>query len=136
QMRLPTPLVNWVEHFMTERSIQLAFDGQKEDLVPVETGIPQGSPVSPILFLIYLKPLFDVLEVKHPNLQFLSYIDDVAVIAIGRSLSWNVEELEIAARTFFQWTSSNAVAFDESKSELLHFNRARSTEESNKKVIK
>src|SRR5690606_16903408 len=93
---------------MTERSIQLAFDGHKEDLVPVETGIPQGSPVSPILFLIYLKPLFDVLEVKHPNLQFPSYIDDVAVIAIGRSLSWNVEELESAARTIFQWASSRS----------------------------
>src|SRR5690606_24034864 len=105
QMGLPTPLVNWVEHFMTERSIQLAFDGQKEDLVPVETGIPQGSPVFPILFLIYLKPLFDILEVKHPNLQFPSYIDYVAVILIGRSLSWNVEELESAARTIFQWTS-------------------------------
>src|SRR5690606_10998467 len=60
----------------------------------------------------------------------------VAVIAIGRSLSWNVEELESAPRTIFQWASSDAVAFEDSKSELLHFTRARSTAESNKKVIR
>src|SRR5690606_25990012 len=129
QMRMPTTLVHWVEHFMTERSIQLAFDGQQEELVSVETGIPQGSPVSPILFLIYLKPLFDKLEKKHPNLQFPSYIDDVAIIATSRTLAINVKELNSAARTVFQWAERNAVAFDDSKSELLHFTRSRSTAE-------
>src|SRR5690606_13590753 len=96
QMRIPTPLVHWVEHFMTERSIQLAFDGQREGMVPVDTGIPQGSPVSPILFLIYLKPLFDVLEKKHPTLQFPSYINDVGIISTGRTLTANVRELNSA----------------------------------------
>src|SRR5690606_25626385 len=112
QMRILTPLVHWVEHFITERSIQLVFYGQQEELVPVETGIPQGSPVSPVLFLIYLKPLFDTLEKKHPNLQFPSYIDDVAVIATGRTLAVNVKELDSAARTVFQWAERNEVAFD------------------------
>src|SRR5690606_653438 len=130
QMRIPTPLVHWVEHFMTERSIQLAFDGQREGMVPVDTGIPQGSPVSPILFLIYLKPLFDVLEKKHPTLQFPSYINDVGIISTGRTLTTNVRELNSAAKTVFQWAERNAVAFDDSKSELLHFTRSRNTAES------
>src|SRR5690606_6507097 len=126
--------VLWVEHFMTKRSIQLAFDGQQKELVSVETGIPQGSPVLPVLFLIYLKPLFDTLEKEHPNLQFSSYIDDVAIIATNRTLAVNVRELNSAARTVFQWAEQNAVAFDDSKSELLHFTRSRSTAESEKQV--
>src|SRR5690606_18593895 len=91
------------------------FDGQMEKLQSVETGIPQGSPVSPVLFLIYLKPLFDKLEEKHPNLQFPSYIDDVAIVAKNKNLSLNVRDLEEASNTVFQWAGSNAVAFDDAK---------------------
>src|SRR5690606_29066197 len=88
-----------------------------------------------VLFLIYLKPLFDTLEKEHPNLQFSSYIDDVAIIATNRTLAVNVRELNNAARTVFQWAEQNAVAFDDSKSELIHFTRSRSTAESDKQVI-
>ena len=47
---------------MTMRLVSLAFDGQIESQKPVETGIPQGSPTSPILFLLYLAPLFKLLD--------------------------------------------------------------------------
>src|SRR5690606_341659 len=55
EMGLPTQLVKWTDHFMIGRRIGLAFDGEEEDLHAVETGIPQGSPTSPILFIIYLQ---------------------------------------------------------------------------------
>src|SRR5690349_17351074 len=136
QMRLPSPMVNWVEQFMSKRTIQMAFDGQMEGLEAVETGIPQGSPVSPILFLVYLKPLFDKLEKDHPNLQFPSYIDDVAVVASHRTLAQNVRELERASETVFQWARGNAVAFDDAKTELMHFVSSNSFEEVKKKVVR
>lgn len=116
---------------MTERYIQLVFDGRcEEEEKRVEKGIPQGSPTSSILFLIYLKPLFNELEAKHPRLKFPSYIDDVAIVASSISLESNTEDLAAAAQTAFTWASRNAVAFDDSKSELLHFHRMHSTEES------
>src|ERR1700741_5515566 len=61
---LPKQYLRWVNHFMTGRGVALAFDGEKEEMHPVETGIPQGSPISPILFLIYIRPLFDRLKNK------------------------------------------------------------------------
>ena len=125
QMGLPNQLVQWVEHFMSHRVIALAFDGNKEELQPVETGIPQGSPCSPILFIIYLKPLFDALEKHDLPLQFPSYMDDVAIIATGKSAVANVKLLERAAAITFEWAAANAVAFDDSKSELIHFTRSR-----------
>ena len=38
---------------MTGHQIALAFDAEEENLESVETGIPQGFPTSPILFIIY-----------------------------------------------------------------------------------
>jgi hypothetical protein len=88
-------------------------------------GIPQGSPASLILFLIYLHPLFDALQSAHPTLWAPSYIDDVALVTHGRTREDNASALEATARTAFRWANDNTVAFDDNKSELLHFHRTQ-----------
>jgi hypothetical protein len=103
----------------------LSFDGTTDVQRPVATGIPQGSPASPILFLLYLRPLFDSLQLHHPSIWSPSYIDDIALVAQGKTREGNSRALEAAARTAFQWARDNAVAFDDAKSEMLHFHRSR-----------
>ena len=44
-------LVRWTKSFLTNRELQLVIDGHNNYERRVETGIPQRSPVSPILFL-------------------------------------------------------------------------------------
>jgi hypothetical protein len=82
-LALPQNLIGWTRTFLEERSIRLAFDSQIEDFSEVETGVPQGSPISPILFLIYIRDLFQNLKDVYP----LSYIDDIALAT--SSISWN-----------------------------------------------
>jgi hypothetical protein len=55
----------------------------------------------------------------------LSYINDIALIAHGRMRKENAWALKAAMRMAFAWAANNAIAFDDSKSELLHFHRAR-----------
>jgi threonine dehydrogenase-like Zn-dependent dehydrogenase len=52
-------------------------------------------------------------------------IDDVALVAQGKTREGNARAQEAAAGTAFQWAWDNAVAFDDDKSEMLHFHRAR-----------
>ena len=80
----------------------LAFDGEKKEMQSVETGIPQGSPISPILFLIYIRPLFDRLKSKFPTLSTPSYIDDMGLIYTGKTIKTNVRALKEAARETFK----------------------------------
>ena len=70
QLQLPLPLIKWVESFLSERSIQLSFDGKVQNETSVDIGVPQGSPISPILFLIYTRNIW-----QDKGLQ-LSYIND------------------------------------------------------------
>jgi hypothetical protein len=51
---LPSSLRSWVDSFVSDRTIRLAFEGQTQPATPLTTGVPQGSPVSPILFLLYV----------------------------------------------------------------------------------
>ena len=57
-MNLPKILIQWVAEFMTDRQISLMFDGNQQEITEIECGIPQGSSISPILFLIYIRNLF------------------------------------------------------------------------------
>lgn len=118
---LPTTLTAWVQSFLTGQSTSLSFDGQQEPMAPVETGIPQGSPISPILFLIYLQPLLQHLEELHPNAFFPSYIDNVAVVVTGRSEAENSRTFTTIATTIIEWWEDNALSFDGPKTEFIYF---------------
>ena len=85
RLYLDPAVIRWTDTFLSDRQIGLAFDGEREHLKPVSTGIPQGSPISPILFLIYLRFLFTTIQNKHPDTTTPSYIDDVACLVVGRS---------------------------------------------------
>jgi retron-type reverse transcriptase len=43
--------------------------------------VPQGSPISLILFNIYLSGIFDRIEEQNPEMITLSFIDDIAFLA-------------------------------------------------------
>jgi hypothetical protein len=57
-----------------------------------------------------------------------SYIDDVALIIHSRTREENARALDAATHTAFNWAQVNAVAFDDSKSEMLHFHKSRTDE--------
>ena len=50
-------LISWVRSFLTGRSSRLLFQASPRVFSPVSVGTPQGSPVSPLSFVIYVAPL-------------------------------------------------------------------------------
>ena len=81
---------------MSDRFIRLVFDGESTDKIEIETGIPQGSPVSLILFLIYTRFLFEEINIdkKELNLSISSYADDLIILASSNDLNTNCQILQ------------------------------------------
>src|SRR5204862_1830002 len=76
---LPRSLCSWIECFMNNRYVQLAFDGNKQEKTRVEIGISQESSISLILFLIYITEIF--LELIGMQIKSSTNFDNIELIA-------------------------------------------------------
>ena len=104
---------------MTNRKIQLVIDAHDNKEREIENGIPQGSPVSPILFLIYISRVFDKVSETSPFVTSLLFVDDLGFIAAGNSVKEIVKVLEKVAQVVIEWGRLNAVTYNTSKTEAI-----------------
>jgi ribonucleases P/MRP protein subunit RPP40 len=52
-------IIQWIKSFLTGRSQRVVLDGVCSDELEVSSGVPQGSVIGPILFLIYINDIVD-----------------------------------------------------------------------------
>ena len=119
ELQLPDNLISWVSSFLTNRKIQLAFEGQIQQLVDLEIGVPQGSPISPILFLIYIR------NILADRAYQLSYIDDFSLSVTSSSAKENCRQIEEVVDKLFAAATQQGAQFDPGKTELIHFSTRR-----------
>ncbi|KAH7563628.1 hypothetical protein BM1_00675 [Bipolaris maydis] len=124
RLGLPISLITWAKTFLSNRSLRLAFDGQIEEFSEINAGIPQGSPVSPIFFLIYIRDLFPQID----GFQ-LSYIDDISITTSSTSIKKNVKILQREVNKLVTKGKQLAIEFDIAKTELIHYTKNKRRKE-------
>ena len=73
----------WLERFMSPRQFEVAWDGGTRGRGVAAKGGPQGSPLSPVLFVVFMAPILEEMkhrvkeEVGRVEIQFPSYVDDL-----------------------------------------------------------
>ena len=55
-------LLKWIEDFLSERRQQVILNGEESEWIPVTPGIPQGSVLGPVLFIIYINDMPDTIR--------------------------------------------------------------------------
>jgi len=114
---IPLYLVSSVSSFLGERSCTLIFQGASGTPAPVNVGVPQGSPISPLLFLLYVAPL----HFRIPRVLIISYVDDFALTVASLSYHGNIRRLQELFDKLERKASRLGVSFSVAKTELIHW---------------
>jgi len=119
EMGFEADLVRWVESFMEDRKVIMSMDGKEGDSMDVETGVPQGSPVSPVLFVIYLSGLFGQVGKKETECgsEDISFVDDVAWVVGGEDVGECTRRLDRCDTETTLLAKENTCQFDIEKTE-------------------
>ena len=118
-------LVRWTSSFMQDRRVIMSVDGQDGQEMAVTTGLPQGSPVSPVLFALYIAEIHEAVEGQVEDCRGISFVDDVTWIVEGYDINEVASKLEECAAASLRWAEDNAVRFETSKTEAILFSRKR-----------
>ncbi|EAQ91232.1 hypothetical protein CHGG_03167 [Chaetomium globosum CBS 148.51] len=111
--------------WLTGREATLLFDGKTAAPTAIRAGVPQGSPLSPVLFILYISSLYKQLKGEHPHLAITGFADGTNLLVFGRNPEANFRQLEAAWETCMRWADSRGMKFAPEKSELIHFNKGR-----------
>lgn len=125
QKGFPRWVTRFVEDFLRERRTRLTFGGFESQWFPMETGIPQGSPLSPILFLLFIAELLDNLQRPCDATLGFGFVDDTNLIAWGDSARDNCRRLKLAHDKCIAWSKRYGAKFAPDKYKLMHFTRKR-----------
>jgi len=119
QRRMPVYLTNWVAAFNTARKMVFGFDWQSEPPQPYRCGLLQGSPISPILFLIYSNTM---LENQNESTDAIntSYVDDVCMVQLSHSVPEANARLKQRTEQHLENGAHLGLTFATPKTELLY----------------
>jgi ribonuclease HI len=118
--RVPPFLITWIKSFLQDRTTRLFFNNSLSQSVETRAGVPQGSPLSPILYMYYNA---DVLEVSEQKVDSLGYIDDIAFGTSGETDESNIQKIQEVMERAEEWRIKHGVQFEPSKYVLVHFTR-------------
>ena len=106
----------WIEQFLLGRTQTVVVDGHHSRESPVRSGVPQGTVLGPILFLIYINDLESSIEDSTSS----SFADDTR---ISRMIEYvcDTQSLQSDLDNVVRWSASNNMELHEKKFEFLSY---------------
>ena len=112
----------WVREFLRERKVRLSFNNITSEERTQPVGVPQGSPLSPVLSIIYTSGLLHLMK-DWNNSSLGMYVDDGALFACADEWA-DVDKLLRARYTVCEdWLCRAGLAIEPDKTELIYFQK-------------
>ncbi len=125
ERKFPEWIVKWVGNFISNQTTTLCLLGYNTDGFPTHTGIPQVSPLLPILLLCYNTNLINACNPLILSVSGTSFVNKVNALAFSKSTEENCRLLQTVHEHSLEWARRHGASFAPEKYVLVHFTKAR-----------
>ncbi|XP_044129061.1 uncharacterized protein LOC122922511 [Bufo gargarizans] len=116
-IRVDSHGLTWFDSFLKNRTQRVKLGSFFYPVEKVEWGVPQGSPLSPLLFNIYVRPLLAIL--KEYNISYESYADDTQILLRVSKSADNYKLTQEGLNKARNWLAHNHLKLNPTKTELI-----------------
>ena len=110
--------LDWFRSFLSKRTQRVRIGGTLSSPLGLETGVPQGGILSPIVFTLYTADM--ELWIKHSTL--INFADDTTTYTTSKEARQIKDSLEEDANQVLKFMASNGLIANEAKTEFLLLN--------------
>jgi hypothetical protein len=109
----------WVTSYLSDRKQFCTFGGEKSSTTNITCGVPQGSILGPLLFLLYINDLGTIFE----HFGTILFADDSNLIVRGNSLRSLEEKIDRDIPLLSDWLETNRLSLNLKKTHIMVFGR-------------
>ena len=111
---LPCDVIRLISSWLRERSFYVSIDGENSVLYDLLLGTVQGSILGPVLYAIFVSPMFDLEELS-------AFADDTFIPMSNTSLTKLITDMEKKIEAITKWLKKSGLIVNQNKTEACLF---------------
>ena len=111
--------LKWMISYLDNRLQFVTIDGKDSTTKHLKYGVPQGSILGPLLFIIYINDIPNISTIA----KFILYADDANIILTGNSIEEVVLQMDQLTSSLLNWIDCNGLALNLTKTQYMVFSR-------------
>lgn len=113
-------LTNLIRSYLQDRTFNISHDNLKSTTRPIKSGVPQGSPIAPILYNIFVADI-----PKDDNVELSLYADDTAILTTAKRTNTAIKKLNNYLIKLEDWLEKWKITLNIGKTQLIRFSYCR-----------
>jgi hypothetical protein len=113
-------ILAWLSTYLCDRKQRVIVEGECSSYLEVRSGVPQGSILGPLLFILFINDIFEILN--DSEIKMVLYADDAKVSRVINNM-YDCIKLQNALTDLVNWSNRWGMSFNPKKCSVMSFSR-------------
>ena len=115
------PALKWLRSYLSDRKQYVSVNNSDSSMTKITYGVPQGSILGPLLFIIYINDIPEISTIA----KFILYADDANIIVTANTIEEVYNQIVSLIDNLEDWVHCNGLTLNLKKTKYLIFSRSK-----------